>query len=96
MATPDEVGNVMNLELLLGVNGDLRQRSNTSEMIFDVFYLVYYLSQFMTLEAGDLILTGTPAGVGFGMKPQRFLQPGDVVELSVEGLGEQRQQCRES
>jgi 2-keto-4-pentenoate hydratase/2-oxohepta-3-ene-1,7-dioic acid hydratase in catechol pathway len=62
-------------------------------MIFDVFTLVHYLSQFMTLEPGDLISTGTPPGVGLGMKPPQYLKPGDTVELSIEHLGTQRQRC---
>ena len=63
-------------------------------MVFDVFFLVHYLSQFMTLEAGDVITTGTPPGVGMGMKPPRYLQEGDVVDLAIAGLGKQRQSCR--
>jgi len=77
----------------LDVNGVRRQTGNTSTMIFDVFVLVHYLSQFMTLEPGDLISTGTPPGVGLGMKPPQYLKPGDVVELSIEQLGTQRQRC---
>ena len=69
------------------------QQGNTQTMIFGCHYLVYYLSQFMTLEAGDLISTGTPPGVGLGMKPPRYLKAGDVVELQIEGLGGQRQTC---
>jgi 2-keto-4-pentenoate hydratase/2-oxohepta-3-ene-1,7-dioic acid hydratase in catechol pathway len=69
------------------------QNGSTSKMVFDVLYLVHYLSQFMTLEAGDLITTGTPPGVGLGMKPPRYLKAGDVVELEIDGLGRQRQVC---
>ena len=76
------------------VNGERRQNGNTRSMIFDVYFLVHYLSQFMTLEAGDLINTGTPPGVGLGMKPPQFLQDGVVVELSVQNLGMQQQTCR--
>jgi 2-keto-4-pentenoate hydratase/2-oxohepta-3-ene-1,7-dioic acid hydratase in catechol pathway len=94
LATPDEIADVNNLALTLDVNGEPRQRGNTGSMIFPVDYLVYYISQFMTLEAGDLISTGTPPGVGMGMKPPQFLRAGDVVELTVEGLGKQRQVCR--
>jgi 2-keto-4-pentenoate hydratase/2-oxohepta-3-ene-1,7-dioic acid hydratase in catechol pathway len=75
----------------LAVNGTVRQQSSTSEMIFGVAQLVSYISQFMTLLPGDLISTGTPAGVGLGCDPPQFLQPGDVVTLAIEGLGSQRQ-----
>jgi 2-keto-4-pentenoate hydratase/2-oxohepta-3-ene-1,7-dioic acid hydratase in catechol pathway len=77
----------------LSVNGRSRQNGITATMVFDVPFLVYYLSQFMTLEAGDLISTGTPPGVGLGMKPPTYLKPGDVMELSIDGLGSQRQKC---
>lgn len=75
----------------LKVNGQQRQNSSTSNMIFDVATLVSYVSQFMTLLPGDLISTGTPAGVAMGLKPPVFLKAGDVVELGIEGLGESRQ-----
>ncbi|HEY4103296.1 MAG TPA: fumarylacetoacetate hydrolase family protein [Polyangiaceae bacterium] len=91
LATTDEVPNVTDLALSLSVNGARRQSGNTKTMVFDVFFLVHYISQFMTLEAGDLISTGTPPGVGLGMKPPTYLKAGDVVELSIEGLGSQRQ-----
>jgi 2,4-diketo-3-deoxy-L-fuconate hydrolase len=91
LATADEIPDVSTLDLTLSVNGERRQTGNTKTMVFDVFYLVHYISQFMTLEAGDLISTGTPPGVGLGLKPPRYLAPGDVVELSVTGLGTQRQ-----
>jgi 2,4-diketo-3-deoxy-L-fuconate hydrolase len=77
----------------LSVNNELRQNGNTSTMIFAVPELIRYLSQFMTLEPGDLISTGTPPGVGLGMKPPQFLKAGDVVELEIAGLGKQRQVC---
>ena len=93
MATSDEVDDVNNLRMTLHVNGEKMQDGSTSTMIFKWDFLVYYLSQFMTLEAGDLITTGTPPGVGMGKKPPRYLKSGDVVELSVEGLGQQRQVC---
>jgi 2-keto-4-pentenoate hydratase/2-oxohepta-3-ene-1,7-dioic acid hydratase in catechol pathway len=96
LATPDEIGNVGALALTLSVNGVRRQDGNTRTMAFDVFFLVHYLSQFMTLEAGDLISTGTPPGVGLGMTPPVYLAPGDVVELAIDGLGAQRQRCRAS
>ncbi|RIV23565.1 FAA hydrolase family protein [Fibrisoma montanum] len=91
LVTKDDVPNPNGLHLWLSLNGERLQDSNTDDMIFDVPTLVSYISQFMTLLPGDVISTGTPAGVGMGLKPQRFLQPGDVVELGIEGLGEQRQ-----
>jgi 2,4-didehydro-3-deoxy-L-rhamnonate hydrolase len=91
MVTTDEIADVSNLSMELKVNGTLMQHGNTNTMIFDVNYLVWYLSQFLTLEAGDVITTGTPPGVGLGMKPPRYLKAGDVVELSIEQLGNQRQ-----
>jgi 2,4-diketo-3-deoxy-L-fuconate hydrolase len=92
LATRDEPTNFGQLKMWLKVNGEFRQRSSTSEMIFGVPFLVSYISQFMTLLPGDVISTGTPAGVGLGMKPPQFLKAGDVVELGIEGLGESRQQ----
>ena len=77
----------------LWVNGELRQNGTTEQMIFGPAQLVHYISQFMTLEPGDLISTGTPPGVGLGMKPPRYLKTGDVIELEIEGLGKQRQTC---
>ena len=77
----------------LKVNGGIRQNGNTSNLIFDVPAIVSYLSQFMSLLPGDVISTGTPAGVGMGMQPPVFLKPGDVVELGIEGLGSSRQQA---
>jgi len=91
LATRDEVPNFDKLAMWLKVNGEIRQRSSTAEMIFGVAFLVSYVSQFMTLLPGDVISTGTPAGVGLGMKPPQYLKAGDVVELGVEGLGESRQ-----
>jgi 2,4-diketo-3-deoxy-L-fuconate hydrolase len=91
LATPDEVPNVGNLAMWLKVNGVMRQNSSTSNMIFDVATVVSYTSQFMTLLPGDVISTGTPAGVGLGMNPPLYLKAGDVVELGIEGLGESRQ-----
>jgi 2,4-diketo-3-deoxy-L-fuconate hydrolase len=95
LATPDEIPNVANLKMWLKVNGSLRQNSSTSNMIFDVATLVSYVSQFMTLLPGDVISTGTPAGVGLGMNPQTYLNAGDVVELGIESLGESRQVVQE-
>ncbi len=96
LSTADEVADVHNLRLQLRVNGQPMQDGNTQNLIFNVYYIVHYLSQFMTLEAGDLILTGTPAGVGLGMKPPLYLKEGDEVVLSVDGLGEQRQVCEQA
>lgn len=91
LATGDEIRDVRQLGMWLKVNGELRQKSSTSKMIFDVAKLVSYVSEFMTLLPGDVISTGTPAGVGLGMKPPQYLKAGDVVELGVDGLGESRQ-----
>jgi len=91
LATPDEVGDVQALGMWLTVNGESRQKSSTSNMIFGVAHLVHYLSQFMTLLPGDVISTGTPAGVGLGFKPPVYLKEGDVVELGIDSLGRQRQ-----
>jgi len=93
MATSNEITNTNNLSMSLYVNSEQMQSGNTSFMVFDCYYLVYYLSQFMTLEAGDIINTGTPSGVGLGMIPPKYLKKGDVVELSIEGLGSQKQNC---
>jgi 2-keto-4-pentenoate hydratase/2-oxohepta-3-ene-1,7-dioic acid hydratase in catechol pathway len=93
LATTDEVRDPGHLPMWLEVNGETRQDSTTAQMIFDVPTLVSYLSQFMTLLPGDVISTGTPPGVGLGMKPEPvYLKPGDVVELGIEGLGESRQE----
>jgi 2-keto-4-pentenoate hydratase/2-oxohepta-3-ene-1,7-dioic acid hydratase in catechol pathway len=93
LVTADEVGDPQRLDLSLALNGTTVQSGNTETMIFGVAHLVWYLSQFMVLEPGDLLNTGTPPGVGMGMEPQRFLQEGDVMELEVAGLGRQRQVC---
>jgi 2,4-didehydro-3-deoxy-L-rhamnonate hydrolase len=95
IATVDELPNFGNLKMWLKVNGKLRQNSSTANMIFDVPTLVSYVSQFMTLLPGDIISTGTPAGVGMGMNPPSFLNAGDVVELGIDGLGESRQEVTE-
>ena len=92
LATPDEIEEVSDLSMWLDVNGARRQTGNTSTMVFDPYTIVHYLSQFMVLEPGDLIDTGTPPGVALGMTPPAWLQPGDVVELGIDGLGVQRQQ----
>ncbi len=91
LVTPDEIDDVLALDMWLDVSGVRRQTGNTKTMIFDPFFIVHYLSQFMVLEPGDLINTGTPPGVGLGFTPPVWLQPGDVMELGIEGLGSQRQ-----
>lgn len=91
MVTKDEIADVQNIDLWLDVDGERRQTGNTKTMIFGVAHLVHYISQFMTLEPGDIIATGTPPGVGLGMKPPTFLKAGQVVTLGASGLGEQRQ-----
>lgn len=94
LATPDEIGDVNNLRLWLSVNGQIMQDGSTADLIFRIPYLVSYISQFMTLLPGDIISTGTPAGVGLGLKPPVYLKPGDVVELGIDGLGTSRQELR--
>lgn len=91
LVTTDEIPNTSGLEMWLDVNGQSRQRGNTQTMIFDCACIVSYLSALFTLNPGDVIATGTPPGVGSGMKPPTFLRPGDVVTLGIEGLGSQRQ-----
>lgn len=92
LVTPDEVSNPGNLGMWLKVNGQFRQKGTTANMIFDVPFLVSYVSQFMTLLPGDVISTGTPAGVALGMNPPQYLRPGDVVELGIDNLGSSRQE----
>ena len=91
LVTQDEVGDPQKLDMWLKVNGEVMQKGNTSTMVFGCHNLVAYCSQFMTLMPGDIITTGTPPGVGMGMKPPKFLKAGDVVELGIEKLGNQRQ-----
>lgn len=91
LVSGDEIADVHALPMWLDVNGERMQTGSTATMIFDVPYLVWYLSQFMVLDPGDLINTGTPPGVGMGKVPARYLMPGDVVELGIEGLGTQMQ-----
>ena len=93
IATPDEIGDPNNLNLWLKLNGEEMQNSNTSDFIFNIQHVVSYISQFMTLLPGDIISTGTPFGVGLGLKPPRYLKNGDVVELGIEGLGVSKQTC---
>jgi len=93
IATPDEIGDPNNLNLWLTLNGEEMQNSSTSDFIFNIQHVVSYISQYMTLLPGDIISTGTPFGVGLGLKPPRYLKAGDVVELGIEGLGTSRQTC---
>lgn len=93
LATKDEVADVHNLRLWLKVNGETKQDGNTANLIFNIPFVVSYLSQFMSLLPGDVISTGTPAGVGLGFNPPQYLKAGDVVELGIEGLGESRQRA---
>jgi len=94
LVTLDEIADIGNLDMWLDLNGERMQSGNSATMIFDVPYLVHYLSQFMSLQPGDIISTGTPPGVGMGKKPPRFLKEGDVIELAIDGLGTQRQVVR--
>ncbi len=91
LVTKDEIADPTNLTMQLSVNGETVQRSSTSQMVFKPAFLVHYLSQFMVLEPGDVINTGTPPGVGMGLKPPRYLKAGDTMTLGIEGLGTQRQ-----
>jgi len=92
LVTKDEIKNPQNLSMWLTVNGEFRQKGNTQTMVFDVAHIVWYCSQFMVLEPGDVIITGTPPGVALGMRPEpKFLKAGDEVKLGIEGLGEQTQ-----
>lgn len=91
LVTADEIEDPQNLSLTMRLNGEVKQDSTTEDMVFSVAEIISYMSRFMELRPGDLIATGTPAGVGMGLKPQRFLKAGDVMELEVEGLGRQTQ-----
>ncbi|WP_413993430.1 fumarylacetoacetate hydrolase family protein [Labrys okinawensis] len=91
LVTPDEVGDVQNLDMWLDVDGKRMQTGSTKTMIFGVAHIVHFISQFMIMEAGDVITTGTPPGVGMGMKPPRYLEPGNVVTLGIDNLGTQKQ-----
>lgn len=91
VATSDEIADPENLAMWLKVNGETKQDGNSNKLIFGIAHLVSYLSQFMTLEPGDVVSTGTPPGVGMGFKPPQFMKPGDVVELGIEGLGSSSQ-----
>ena len=90
IATTDEIGDPQQLDIYLDLNGERLQSANTSDMIFPVDYLIWYLSAFMVLDPGDIINTGTPAGVGLGLRPPRYLVPGDRLDLGISGLGAQR------
>ena len=96
LVTADEVADPQALRLWLRLNGQTMQDGSTATMVYGVRFLVAYLSQFCTLQPGDIIATGTPPGVGMGLKPPRFLRAGDVVELGIEGLGQQRQICQQA
>ena len=89
LVTKDEIPDINNLKMSLDVNGKRMQTGNTNTMIFNVYFIVSYLSKFISLQPGDIITTGTPPGVGMGMKPQQFLKAGDTLRLSIESLGEQ-------
>lgn len=96
LVTRDEVADPLNLELWLKVNGKLFQKGSTSHMVFGPAFLIHYLSQFMSLQSGDIISTGTPPGVGLGQKPPIYLDAGDVMELGIEGMGVQKQRVVEA
>ncbi|WP_417444451.1 fumarylacetoacetate hydrolase family protein [Joostella sp.] len=94
IATQDEIKDPHSLNLWLKLNGEMMQNSNTSDFVFDIPTLVSYISQFMTLLPGDIVSTGTPFGVGLGLKPPRYLNPGDTVELGIDGLGSSKQSVK--
>ena len=94
LATTDEIADPHKLRLWLKVNGQIKQDGNSSNLIFGIPFIISYLSQFMTLLPGDVISTGTPAGVGLGFKPPQYIQDGDIIELGIDGLGTQRQEAR--
>jgi 2-keto-4-pentenoate hydratase/2-oxohepta-3-ene-1,7-dioic acid hydratase in catechol pathway len=93
LVTEDEVADVHNLNLWLKVNGKQMQHGTTANLIFNIPHLISYVSRFMTLLPGDIISTGTPAGVGLGFNPPVYLKDGDIMELGIDGLGTSRQQC---
>ncbi|MGJ8697302.1 MAG: fumarylacetoacetate hydrolase family protein [Verrucomicrobiaceae bacterium] len=94
LATPDEIADVHDLKMWLKVNGDLKQNGTTANLIFNIPQVIAYLSRFMTLEPGDVISTGTPAGVGLGFDPPQYLKHGDLIELGIQGLGESSQTAK--
>lgn len=96
LTTTDEMPDPQSLAMTLDVNGERRQTGSTSTMIFDVWFVVHYLSQFLTLEAGDVVITGTPPGVGMAMKPPKFLEAGDVVTVMIDRLGTQQCVCQQA
>jgi 2-keto-4-pentenoate hydratase/2-oxohepta-3-ene-1,7-dioic acid hydratase in catechol pathway len=93
LVTKDEIADANNLNLWLKVNGRMMQNGTTRNLIFNIPFLVSYVSQFMTLLPGDIISTGTPAGVGLGFKPPVYLKEGDIIELGIDGLGTAKQNC---
>ena len=93
LVTADEISDPQNLDVELSLNGRIVQKSNTSDMIFSVIEIITYMTQFMRLRTGDIIATGTPSGVGMGMKPPQFLKAGDIMEIEVQGCGRQRQEA---
>lgn len=93
LVTPDEIPDVQNLSIWLEINGKKMQNSSTKHMVFDVAYIISYLSKFFTLHPGDIISTGTPPGVGLGRKPPTYLKAGDTMRLGIDGLGEQNLTC---
>ena len=95
LVTPDEIDNIHNVSLWLKVNGETKQNGSTADLIFNIPYLVSYLSRFMSLLPGDIISTGTPAGVGLGFRPPQYLKDGDVVKLGIDGLGSSQQQVKQ-
>ena len=95
LVTPDEIDNIHNVSLWLTVNGETKQNGSTADLIFSIPHLISYLSRFMSLLPGDIISTGTPAGVGLGFRPPQYLRDGDVVELGIDGLGSSRQQIKQ-
>ena len=95
LVTKEEIPDINNLKMSLDVNGKRMQTGNTKTMIFNVDYIVSYVSKFMSLQPGDIITTGTPPGVGMGMKPPIFLKPGDKINLSIEKLGEQKSEVKQ-
>ena len=94
LVTPDEISDVQNLNMSLDVNGKRMQTGNTSKMIFNMNFILSYLSNFMSLQPGDIVTTGTPPGVGMGKKPQVFLKSGDEMNLSIDHLGKQHQKVK--
>ena len=95
LVTRDEIGDPQSLEMRLEVNGEIKQQGTTASMIFDVAYLIAYVSRFMSLHSGDIISTGTPSGVALGMQTPEYLKSGDVIDMTIDGLGHQRHEVVE-